>query len=146
MKCTVVIDPAREEEICIYAHERTPLVEELERLATEEKDPLIGYDRDHIAVPLNPADVCCFTVHGGTVTAHTDDRNFTVKQRLYQLEAVLPATFVKINQSCIANIRKIRKFDASLSGTLLVAFTCGYTDYVSRRNLKTVKERIGIKK
>ena len=33
MKCTTVIDPSREEEVCIYAHERTPLIDELERLA-----------------------------------------------------------------------------------------------------------------
>ena len=38
------------------------------------------------------------------------------------------------------------KYQKTFSGTLSVVFKNGYTDYVSRRNIKAVKERIGIKK
>ena len=56
----------------------------------------------------------------------------------------LGTDFIKINQSCIANIRQIQRFDTSFSGTLRVIFKNGYTDYVSRRQLKAVKERLGL--
>ena len=52
--------------------------------------------------------------------------------------------FIKINKSCIANLKKIKRFDASFGGAMQVTFKNGHTDFVSRRNLKNVKERMGI--
>ncbi len=144
MKCTVVIDTNREEEICIFAHKRTSLIEEIEQLAAADGISLIGYDEDKIAVPLKPSEIYCFTVQGNKMIADTENGTFAVRSRLYQLEDTLPHNFVKINQSCIANIRKIQRFDATLGGTLRVVFQNGYTDYVSRRQLKHVKERLGL--
>ena len=54
-------------------------------------------------------------------------------------------TFIYINQGCLANINLIDRFDASIGGTLLIIFKSGYKDYVSRRQLKKIKERLGIK-
>ena len=142
MKITTVIDPDREEEICIYTHGETPLIEAVRRLV-EEETQLIGY-REREAVVLDTAAVCCFTVETGVVYAVTADGSYRMRQRLYQLEAVLPPEFIRINQSCLANLRHIRRFDTSLSCTLRVAFDNGATDYVSRRNLKKVKEKIGL--
>ena len=44
----------------------------------------------------------------------------------------------------LANLRKIARFEASYSGTLRVVFNNGDTDYVSRRNVRHVKERLGV--
>ena len=63
-----------------------------------------------------------------------------------ELEEKLPLDFVKINQSCLANIKKIERFSASVGGSLKVIFKNGHTDYVSRRQLRTVKEKLGIVK
>ena len=67
-----------------------------------------------------------------------------LKQRLYQVEDNLDKDFIKINQSTIANIRMIERFSVSIGGSLQVIFKNGYKDYVSRRQLKSVKERMGI--
>ncbi len=143
MKCKTIIDAACEEQVLIYAHEKTNLVDEIERLVAQNSPALIGY-KDKVAVMLDSADIYCFTVEDNKVYAHTDAEMLQLKSRLYQLEQMLPQNFIKINQSCIANIQKIQRFDASFSGTLSVVFKNGYTDYVSRRNLKTVKERLGL--
>ncbi len=143
MKCTVVIDPNREEEVCIYAHRRTPLIDEIEQLAANDIS-LIGYDEDRAAHPLKPTDISCFTIQNNKVVAITDTATFVLRTRLYQLEETLPDSFVKINQSCIANIRKIKRFDATFGGSLQVTLQNGYKDYVSRRQVKFVKERLGI--
>jgi DNA-binding LytR/AlgR family response regulator len=74
----------------------------------------------------------------------TEDK-LLVKLRLYQLEERLDKCFIKINQSCIANVRQISKVEATFSGALSVVFKNGYRDYISRRNLKKVKERLGVK-
>ena len=143
MKLQIVFDPNRDEEILIYAHEKTPLISEVEELVKSHSVDLIGYAQDE-TVKLNLNDIYCFITEDNKVYALTENEKFKIKSRLYQLEEKLDNNFVKINQSCIANIRMIDRFDTSISGSLLVKFKNGSTDYVSRRQLKTVKERLGL--
>ena len=91
-----------------------------------------------------PQEVFCFIVENSKVYAICDDKKYLLKLRLYNIEQTLDKDFIKINQSSIANINKIQKFDASIGGTLKVIFKNGYTDYVPRRNIKHVKERLGL--
>ena len=63
---------------------------------------------------------------------------------LMVLEILSKSLFIKINQSTVANITKIERFETSIGGSLSVRFKNGYRDYVSRRNLKKIKERMGI--
>lgn len=142
MKFTLILDKNREEEVTVYAHERTGLAEQIEQLVTQDGFRLVGYTEGE-AVPLTPDDICCFIVEDNRVFALTDGEKLQIKYRLYKIEERLPEGFVKINQSCIANIKKIKRFDASASGALTVIFQNGYKDYVSRRNIKNVKERFG---
>lgn len=143
MKLTVFIDKDREEEIIVYAHERSGLIDQIEKLAADKREEIIGY-KNSIAEILDPADIFCFTAEGGKVFAVTDKEKFRIKERLYSLEESLGNDFIRINQSCIANIRKIRCFESSVYGSLVIIFKNGTKDYVSRRNLKNVKERLGI--
>ncbi len=143
MKLKIFIDKTRDEEILIYAHEKTALIEAIEQLVLQDSFELIGYiDRE--AVKLNLAEICRFTVEDNKVFAETLSEQYRLKCRLWQLEENLPDGYVKINQSCIANIRMIDRFDTSISGSMLVKFKNGSSDYVSRRQLKTVKERLGL--
>ena len=143
MKCTVIIDKSREQEIVIYAHEQSELIRKIEALLKEESAQLVGYS-DREAVLIDNSDVYCFLVEGGKVFALCEGEKFKLKARLYQIEERLTRDFVKINQSCIANLKKVARFDTSISGTLKVVFKNGHTDYVSRRQLKQVKERLGL--
>ena len=142
MKFRLIIDPDRDEEVIVYAKERSKITDEIENLVKCELTELIGYGKRDI-VKLNIHDVVCFAVDDGKVYAVTDKEKLWIKYRMYQIEGLLDSNFVKINQSCIANIKKIKKFDVSFGGALTVIFKNGYTDYVSRRQMKAVKERIG---
>ena len=143
MKCTLIITDEHQEEVVIYARERTKLTDDIEALVIGSVTEIIGYGENQ-AIRLKTDEVTCFMVEDSKVYALTDKDKYQLKQRLYQLEEMLPDNFVKINQSCIANIRQIKKFDTSISGTLLIKFKNGYKDYVSRRQMKTVKERFGL--
>ena len=143
MKFTMIIDKERDEEVIVYARERSPLTDDIERLVSGERFELIGYNGKK-AVRLEPSQVYCFTVEDNKVYAVCEGERLQLKCRLYQLEQALCEGFVKINQSCIANIKKISRFDASISGSLKVVFKNGYCDYVSRRQVKNVKERLGL--
>ena len=143
MKLQIVINPNRDEEITIYAHEKSPLVCEIEELVKSYSVDLIGYTENE-TVKLNLNDIYCFFTEDNKVFALTENEKYRLKSRLYQIEESLSDNFVKINQSCIANIKKIDKFKATVGGSLTVIFKNGHIDYVSRRNLKNVKERLGL--
>lgn len=143
MKCELIINKNNEEKVIIYAKQETPLISEIKSLAEEAGMELSGY-MDREIVKLSPSEIYCFTVQDNKVYAICKKKRYSLKQRLYTLEDMLPENFIKINQSTIANIRLIDRFDASISGTLKVYFKNGHVDFVSRRQLKTLKERIGI--
>ena len=145
MKYTTVIDPHREEEVVIHAKKKTREIEELENYLDRMGAELVGYGEDSRILPLCPAEVHCFIVEDGRVCALTEKEKLTVRLPLYAIEEMLSEDFVRINQSCLGSIQKIACFDASIGGALMVTFGNGHRDYVSRRQLKNVKERMHIK-
>ena len=142
MNIKVFIDKSKEEEVLVFAHERNALVNEIERIVQENNLELIGY-KENEASKLKLFDVNCFISENNKVFALTNEK-LQLKLRLYQIEENLDENFIKINQSCIANIRQIEKVQATFSGSFQVVFRNGYCDYISRRNLKSVKERLGV--
>lgn len=143
LKCEIVIDAACEERVVVYAREHNALVEEIERLTRQYTSELYGYCGSEI-VKLSLSEIHCITVADNKVYAVCDNARYRLKDRLYTLEEKLPDSFVKINQSCLANVDNMERFDTSVSGTLKIRFKNGHVDYVSRRQLKTIKERLGI--
>ncbi len=143
MKFNLFIDKKRDEEVLVYAHESSKLIESIRELCESDGIELIGI-KDKESEKLDINDINCFISEENKVYALTSKEKFQIKYRLYQLEEQLPESFVRINQSCIANIKRILRFDASIAGALKVRFKNGYSDYVSRRNLKSVKERLGL--
>ncbi len=143
MKLRIVIDKEKEEQILIYAHEKTPLIESIERLIEDSCPKLTGYSENGASV-LSPDEVYCFISENGKTYALTEKEKLVIKSRLYIIESTLGNGFVRLNQSCIANTNKIKRFEADIYGSLMVIFKNGYKDYVSRRQVKSVKERLGI--
>lgn len=142
MKCETVISAQEEERVIIYAHERRPFIEKIEALAASDgQGELFGYT-DSECVRLERSEIECVSVIDGKVVAITQRGRFRLRERLYMLEESLGGGFVKINKSALANIDSIERFSASFGASLLVTFKCGYSDYISRRQIKNVKERL----
>ena len=147
MKLTLYIDKEREEEIIVYAHSKSKLTEALESLINEEKlntTPIVGYSGEDI-IEVRPCDVHCFFIEDKKLYASLDERDALIRCRLYEIEDKLGDSFIKINQSTVANIKRIERFSVSIGASLMVHFKNGRRDYVSRRQRKAVKERLGIK-
>ncbi len=143
MKCYTYIKETEEEKVLIYAKERTKLVDEIESLVISSDIDLTGtYNEEIIKIDVN--DVSCFISENNKVFALIGDKRYQIRQRLYQIEEMNLNTFIKLNQSCLANKRKIKKFESTIGGALKVVFKNGYIDYISRRELKNVKERMGL--
>ena len=77
--------------------------------------------------------------------AYTDQGCYTLRLRLYEAEERLnKKTFVRISNSEIVNLRKIKNFDFSITGTICIRLTDGSTSYVSRRYVQKIKKILGV--
>ena len=143
MECEIIINPYCDEKVVIYAKEESNRLNELKSRIERSSAEILGYNGSEIK-KLDILEIQYITITSGKVFAVCAKEKYLLRERLYSLEEKLPSYFVRINQSCLANIKKTERFDTSISGTLKIRFKNGDTDYVSRRQLKAVKERIGI--
>lgn len=137
------IDKNCQEEVIVNVHERTPLVDTIERLVLQngQRDQLPGYWEDEI-IMLNINDIECFVVEGEkTYAVCSGGKQYLIKNRLYELEQYLPENFERISKSAIANWKKIEKFKVQLSGAVDAVFISGYTECISRRCFAELKRR-----
>ncbi|MBO0600775.1 LytTR family transcriptional regulator [Sporosarcina sp. E16_3] len=103
---------------------------------------LVGKDGDmqHI---LKPADIHYFHTEKDGVVAVTTAGSFKLKEKLYELEKILPAgKFIRLSKSVIANLHELSHFEASFNGTLCVYFKSGTKEYVTRTYVNTIKESL----
>ena len=146
MKFILKIDKEQEPSVTLVCGKVTRLVEKIEALCNEESvdgELLYGYLNDEI-MPLELAEVACFFTREGKVFARMDGKEYATKLRIKEIVEIVDDSFVKINQGCVANVKRIKKFTASIGGALRVVFEDGYSDYVSRRELPYVKRRFGL--
>lgn len=146
LKCEIVNDSDHEEGVFIYAPKGDANAEKIrEFVESLSEQKLVGYSERGARV-LVPSEMYCFIVEDGKVYAISESEKYQIKDRLYKIEEMLEGSdFVKLNQSCVANIKMIESFDASIGGALMVTLKNGYRDYVSRRQIKSVKERLGLR-
>lgn len=143
MKFTVILNSEREDEVIVYAKEKNSLVKSIEDLVNGADNYFTVQNESGIK-RITEKEAYCFYVENKKVYALTEKEKLLLKMRLYSIEEKLSEDFIKINQSTVINIKKIQRFDVSVTGTLKVIMKNGYTDYVSRRRIKNVKERLGL--
>ena len=76
-----------------------------------------------------------------TIAIDIGGNHFSLKDRLRDLEGILPSYFIRINKSTLANEHRILRFDAVFSGGVDAVFQCGYREYVSRRCFAEIRRR-----
>ncbi len=147
MKFTLIIDKEKDEEIIATVHSRSVLTDEVEALvlkyAGADRIPAFR-DDDMKMLPFS--DIECVTVlDGKTYAIDSKNQRYRLRQRLYELEALLPSSFIRINKSSLANENRLDRFAVTYSGAVDAVFQCGYTEYVSRRCFSEIKRRFETK-
>ena len=68
-----------------------------------------------------------------------------MRLRLYEAEQRLDSrAFVRISNGEMINLKKVKGFDLSFTGTICVALSNGTVTYVSRRYVAKIKQVLGI--
>lgn len=143
MNFRLVIDKTKDEEIVATVHQRSAFTDRIEAFVMEHSgtNRILAYAEDDVKM-LNFSDIECITVlDGKTYAIDTCNRQYRLKMRLYELEALLPSTFIRINKSTLANENRLERLTATYSGGVDAVFKCGYTEYVSRRCFAQIKRR-----
>lgn len=92
-------------------------------------------------VPVS--DILFFETESGKVAAHTSEKMYFSESKLYELEKILPRSFVRVSKSCVLNSAKVVSISKSLTGSSEVLFANSYKKaYVSRLYYKILKDLI----
>jgi len=140
------LDRNHVEEIVATVHQRTALIDEIERLVTQDNlsEQIPGYEEDEI-VMLDLKQIDCFFVEDERTYAHCQNgKQYLIRRRLYELEKNLPGYYERISKSAIANWPRISRFRVQLSGAVDAVFKSGYTECISRRCFAELKRRYGL--
>ena len=143
MKYKLIIDKNIEEEIIAIVHTPSSLTEQIENLVCTYSgtDSIIGYKDDEMR-KLSFQEIECITIIERKVVAiDTNCNHFLLKDRLRDLEEILPSYFIRINKSTLANEHRIQRFKTVLTGGVDAIFQCGYREYVSRRCFAEIRRR-----
>ena len=143
MKYKLIIDKTAEEEITVIAHGPSSLTQQIEDLVCgySGADSIMGYREDEMR-KLSFSEIQCITILNRKVVA-IDGRGtqYSLRDRLRDLEEILPSYFIRINKSTLANEHRIQRLDAAFSGGVDAVFQCGYREYVSRRCFADIRRR-----
>lgn len=107
MKITIELDEnLPEDEIQIRCHRMTDEVQEIQASLLSchpERKRLILY-QGNLECYVDVLEILFFETEGTIVRVHTRDEIYETKQRLYELEEILPHQFLRVSKSTIANV------------------------------------------
>lgn len=132
-KIIVVTDKITDEVNCI-----------LKRISDEQPQVIAGFKDDTVEV-LEPSDIYRVFAISGKVFAETNHGEYALRLRLYEVEQRLNSQFfVRISNSDIVNLKQVKNFDLSFTGTICITLSNGTITYVSRRSVVKIKQLLGI--
>lgn len=92
-------------------------------------------------IPLDS--ILFFETDAGRIRAHTAKDVYITKLKLYELEELLPGTFMRVSKSAILNTNHVYSITKNLTASSVVEFTGTHKQvYVSRHYYKPLKFKL----
>lgn len=144
MKVRIELDPQMDEpEMIIRAPRLTEDVARLQQLILEQKMTPLTFYKDRSEYFVYVSEILFFETDGEKIYGHTREEAYEVRQKLYELEEILPIAFCRISKSTIVNTKQIYSIEKSFSGTSTVNFYQTHKQvHVSRHYYQLLKERL----
>lgn len=146
MDVEIKIDSAYSEpKVLIITDKVTERINAIVSRLSEESPQMIAGFRDNVMKILDPDEIIRVYSSGGKVFAAANGGEYQLRQRLYEMEERLDGgRFVRISNSEIINLKKVKEFDLSFAGTICVSLSDSTVTYVSRRYVSKIKKVLGI--
>lgn len=146
MEIEIKIDEScKEPKIIVVTDRITDEINEIIKKLSDEQQTTIAGFKDDIVEVIEPANIYRVFASNGKVFAETNHGEYLMRLRLYEMEQRLDSQiFVRISNSEIINLKKVKGFDLSFTGTICVMLSNGTVTYVSRRYIAKIKQVLGI--
>lgn len=145
MKIRIEMDEEKDEEIVIRCKALTPQIMKLQQLIIDETSrsgQLVLYKGD-VEYYINLNQILFFETEDSMVMAHTMKEAYETRKKLYELEDLLPGSFIRISKSSIVNTNKIYAINRNLTASSTIEFQGTHKQiYVSRGYYKILKEKM----
>ena len=148
MKLNINIDVgAKEPEILITTAHMTEdvnrVVEFVSRL--DDSPTVLSGIRDDKVELLDYDAIIRIYAEEGKVFARTERGLYQIRLRLYEVEERMDnGKFVRISNSEIVNLKKVKSLDLSFVGTICMELSNGEVSFVSRRYVSKIKKVLGL--
>lgn len=148
MKLNINIDAgAKEPEIMITtAHMTEDINRVVDFVSRLDDAPTIisGISEDKVELLDSDAIVKIYA-EDSKVFTQTDKWTYQIRLKLYEAEERLDSSkFVRISNSEIVNLKKVKSLDLSFVGTICMELSNGTVSYVSRRYVSKIKKVLGL--
>ena len=146
MQIEIITDAlCKQMRVVIYSDEVNDEVNELVKRLSDDAPKVLAGFRDNSFELLDLSEIIRVFASSGKVFAVTRDGEYSLRLRLYEIgERLKKSDFVRISNSEIINLRKVKSFDLSFTGTICVTFSDSSKSYVSRRYVSEIKKVLGI--
>lgn len=140
MKIKIIHNPNLEDEVVLEYRELTPAIEAaIIRLQSLEIDVIERGSERKLSIDK----VIFFESEEERVVAHTIDRHYLTRYKLYELESILPSFFLRTSKSTIVNTLEVESFERMFSGSLnLYFFNSEKNGYCSRLYSGNLKRKL----
>lgn len=146
MKIRIDIDDAlQEDEIIIRCRRFDDNIQKIHSFVSgvSTVQPKLSFFKDDVEYYLPLTDFLFFETENAEIHAHTANEVYRVKQRLYELEDILPNEFIRASKSTILNVSHVFSVTKNLTASSLVKFHKSHKQvYVSRMYFKTLRQRL----
>ncbi|MCE9656061.1 LytTR family DNA-binding domain-containing protein [Clostridium celatum] len=134
----------KDEFIDLYIHEKNKSIDILIDYIENEKYASIKlscYKKEEI-FKIKSDDIYYIETSRDKLLVHTRNEIYEYKNRLYELEKILPSKFIRISKSTILNLEMVMSYNPMFNGLMEVKLNNLEITYISRKYLKEVRERI----
>lgn len=138
-------DSCKEPKLILVTNEITDEINHfIQNFNKSKTKTLIGFKGDIFEI-LDQYNILRIYASNGKVFALTNNGEYVVKMRLYEIEESLDKNnFIRISNSEIINLKKTKNFNLRYNGTICILLVDGTITYASRRYVSKIKQALGI--
>ena len=136
-------DGSMEDEVIIRCGRVDDTIQKLQQHILDLTAPRLVFYKDAQEYYLPLEDILFFETDGEQVYAHTKSDAFKVRHRLYELEEMLPRSFLRAAKGTIVNTQHIYSINRNLTSSSKISFNGTHKHiYVSRHYYKSLKDKM----
>lgn len=134
-----------EEEVIIKCRSVNETIQKIQNsilnISNESKGLIFYKDDTEYYLSINK--ILFFETESGIINAHTRNDIYQIKYKLYELENLLPSSFMRISKSTILNLNYIYSITKNITSSSIVEFEGTHKKvYVSRYYYKPLKLKL----